>query len=201
MKLLLFSDLHCAGAAARALAAQARDADVLVGAGDFANMRRGLEICLPVLLQAGPPFLLVPGNNESLDELRAACSDYPNARVLHGEGATIDGVDFWGLGGGVPSTPFGAWSYDLTEAQARDLLRPCPARAVLISHSPPQGTLDVSSRGQHLGSVAVREAIETNTPRLVVCGHVHHCAGQSATIGETLVVNAGPEGVWHDLVT
>src|SRR5438128_2325593 len=137
MKLLLFSDLHCDARAAGDLASLAAQADLLVGAGDFANMRRGLEICLPALLATDKPFLLVPGNNESREELQAACSRQKNARVLHGDGVEFQGVPFWGLGGGVPVTPFGSWSYDFSEEQARELLRDCPANVVLISHSPP----------------------------------------------------------------
>lgn len=200
MKLLLFSDLHCDASAAHDLAARASDADLIVGAGDFANQRRGLEVCLPMLLETGQPFLLVPGNNESLDELRAACAGYSNAHVLHGQGITVGGVEFWGLGGGVPPTPFGQWSYDLSEDEARNLLSDCPRDAVLISHSPPQGALDVASSGQHLGSVAVREVVERTHPRLVVCGHVHNCAGQTARLGQALICNVGPEGMWHELI-
>ena len=40
MRLLLFSDLHADTAAARRLLALAAQADVLVGAGDFGNLRR-----------------------------------------------------------------------------------------------------------------------------------------------------------------
>ena len=199
MILLLFSDLHCDAAAARDLAARADQADVLIGAGDFANQRRGLDVCLPTLLQTGKPILLVPGNNESLDELRAACADYDNAQILHGTGTTVGSVEFWGLGGGVPPTPFGQWSFDLSEDQARQMLRDCPPNAVLISHSPPQGTLDISGDGTHKGSVAVREAIEAKAPILMVCGHVHNCAGQSAPIGQTLVMNVGPKGMWREV--
>lgn len=199
MKLLLFSDLHCDAKAARQLAAQAGEADLLIGAGDFANVRRGLDICLPVLLQTQKPCLLVPGNNESLDELNAACKDHSQARVLHGDGVKFQDIEFWGLGGGVPITPFGDWSYDLSEDQARDLLKDCPVNAVLISHSPPKGGLDVSSRGQSLGSVAVRECVDRKNPSLVVCGHIHACAGRQARIDETIVINAGPQGIWWEL--
>src|SRR5437870_12989904 len=52
-----------------------------------------------------------------------------------------------------------------------------------------KGVVDVSSRGQSLGSVAVREAVLRLRPRLVVCGHIHGCAGQQALLGTTPVVN------------
>lgn len=197
MKLLLFSDLHTNTRAARRLVDRARDeqVDVLVGAGDFASVRRHLTACLDILRTSPLPAILVPGNNETLDELADACRGWTAAHVLHGSGVTLDGVPFFGLGGGVPVTPFGAWSFDLTEGEARARLVACPEGAVLVSHSPPKGVLDVSSRGLSLGSIAVREAIERRSPRLVVCGHIHDSAGRSERLGATPVVNAGPEGL------
>ena len=198
MKILLFSDLHCDEAAARSLVQRAPEADLAIGAGDFANARRGLHLCLDVLRALPCPVLFVPGNNESFDELNAACAGWPQARVLHGSGITFQNTPFWGIGGGIPITPFGSWSFDFDENQARDLLRDCPVNAVLISHSPPKGAVDVASNGKSLGSVAVRETIEQKQPRLVVCGHIHGSAGQWAKVENTPVVNAGPSGlVWE----
>ena len=198
-RLLLFSDLHADVEAARRLVALAAGADVLVGAGDFGNARRDVGMCLDVLRAAEKPAALVPGNNESAAELAAACADWPAARVLHGTTAEVAGVTFFGLGGGVPVTPFGAWSFDLTEEDAAGLLTAAPPRCVLVSHSPPKGAADVSSRGVSLGSVAVRTVVERMVPRLVVCGHVHASAGVRAMIGPTPVVNAGPAGVVWEL--
>jgi Icc-related predicted phosphoesterase len=195
MNLLLFSDLHDDLALARNLIPRARLADLLVGAGDFCNAHRGLQRCIDVLRGLGKPAVLVAGNNETPDELREACKGWPGAHVLHGSAVTLSGVTFFGLGGGVPVTPFGAWSYDFTEEETAELLEGCPPGCVLVSHSPPHGTVDVSSRGQSLGSTAVREAIGRLRPRLVVCGHIHGSAGQQGRIGTTPVVNAGPGGI------
>lgn len=198
MKLLLFSDLHCDAVAAHALRERAGGVDVIVGAGDFANVRRGISATINVLQAIDRPAVLVPGNGESYDELVAACRGWSSAHVLHGNGTTINGTCFYGLGGGVPVTPFGAWSCDFTEAEATQLLAGCPEGCVLVSHSPPYGAVDSSSRGVLLGSRALREAIEQKRPALVVCGHIHECAGQSTMIGATPIVNAGPEGmVWN----
>jgi uncharacterized protein len=200
MKLLLFSDLHRNAEAARSLVERSRRVDLVIGAGDFANSRRGLETCLEILRTIAVPAILVAGNNESTGELVAACRDWPGAHVLHGSGVTVGGRAFFGLGGGVPVTPFGSWSYDFTEEQATALLAPCPAACVLVSHSPPQGALDQSSAGQSLGSLAVRQVVERKRPVLVVCGHIHNCAGQTAQLGETTVINAGPAGVEWELL-
>jgi len=198
MKLLLFSDVHCDHDAARSLVARSRDADVLVCAGDLAVMRTGLQETVDILSEAQCPMVVVPGNGESDDELREACSGWDGAHVLHGAGVDLDGVSFWGAGGGVPVTPFGAWSFDLSEDDARPLLDGCPPGAVLVTHSPPYGHVD-SGRGEHLGSRAVLETIHGAKPTLVVCGHIHACWEQESRVGATRIVNAGPRGVWADV--
>ena len=195
MKLLLFSDLHCDASAARSIVARAGGVDVLVGAGDFASVRRGIHVCIDILKAVTKPAVLVPGNNETEDELRSACQSWPSAIVLHGAGTEIAGVRFFGLGGGVPVTPFGPWSFDLTEAEAASKLADCPRGCVLVSHSPPKGVLDASSRGVRLGSTAVLDAINTKQPALVVCGHIHESGGRTASVGASAVVNAGPGGI------
>lgn len=195
MKLLLFSDLHADARATRSLVERARTVDVLVGAGDFGNVRRDVGICIDILRAVTKPTVLVAGNNESTAELVAACRDWPGVHVLHGSGVCIAGQEFFGIGGGIPVTPFGAWSYDFTEDQATALLASCPAGCVLVSHSPPRGAVDVSGAGKSLGSTAVRDAVLRMRPRLVVCGHIHAQAGAHATLGTSPVVNAGPGGV------
>jgi Icc-related predicted phosphoesterase len=193
MKLLIFSDLHRDRDAARSLVERAAEADVLVGAGDFAVMRHGIDDVIEILREVDKPTVLVPGNGESDVELREVCAGWASAHVLHGEGVTLEGIPFYGIGGGIPVTPFGEWSFDLTEEDAEAMLVGCPEGGVLVSHSPPHGHVDEAG-GRHLGSYAVLETIERVSPSLVVCGHIHGCWGKRSTIGSTLVLNAGPEG-------
>ena len=194
----MFSDVHCDLGAARSLVERSVDADVLVCAGDLAMMREGLQPVVDVLAEAAAPTVLVAGNGESAEELAAACAGWPQAHVLHGSGCDIGGVSFWGLGGGVPVTPFGAWSFDLSEEEADKLLEDCPDDAVLVSHSPPFGHVD-EARGGQLGSRAILRTIERAQPRLVVCGHIHACWERESRVGTTRIVNAGPRGVWVDV--
>lgn len=199
MKLLLFSDLHCDEAAATRLVAMSCDVDVLIGAGDFATCRRDLHKVIDILKTVDKPTVLVPGNAESIEELQAACAGWSSAHPLHGNGVEIDGVDFFGLGGAVPVTPFGSWSYDFTEEQGAALLADCPTGGVLVSHSPPKGLCDIDSHGRPFGSEAVLATLDAMKPRLVVCGHVHASWGCRETRGETTVINAGPTGVLCEL--
>ena len=197
MKLLAFSDLHLGRAAARAIVEASAEADLVIGAGDFCNMRVGLREAMAMLEGIKAPIVMVPGNAESADELRRAAPQ--GATVLHGEAARVCGLDLYGLGYGVPVTPFGAWSCDLSEAEAEAHLAGCRAADILITHSPPRGAVDITSMGKSVGSNAIRAAIERVQPRLALCGHIHDSAGQKARIGATEVVNLGPKVTWFRL--
>ncbi len=199
MKLLVFSDLHNDFRTAAKLVELSNTVDVVVGAGDFCTVRRGLKEIITPLSAITQPTVLVPGNSETDEELLEACQSWKCAHVLHGNQVTIAETSFFGIGGGIPITPFGSWSFDFTEAEAFDLLRDCPSGGVLVSHSPPAGILDASSDGRSLGSQAVREAILANKPNLVVCGHIHGSAGQIDRIADTTVINAGPQGIIWEL--
>jgi len=193
MRLLAFSDLHCDLAGAERLVEASAGADVVIGAGDFASVHSGLEPTIDALRAINRPTLLVPGNNETEHALRTACDGWESATVLHGEGATLDGTEFWGLGAGVPITPWD-WSFDLDEPEAERMLAGAAEGCVLIVHSPPHGHVDVSSAGRHLGSKAIARAIEAKRPALAVCGHIHESWGEQSTLGPTRIVNLGPHG-------
>jgi Icc-related predicted phosphoesterase len=166
---------------------------VVIGAGDFASIHEGLEETIEALSGISAPTILVPGNNETEDALRSAAESWESATVLHGQGTEIDGTEFFGLGAGVPITPWD-WSFDLDDEQAAERLAGCPEGAVLVVHSPPKGHCDQSSAGDHLGSQAILEAIEAKRPPLAVCGHIHESWGAESDVGPTKVVNLGPSG-------
>jgi uncharacterized protein len=199
MKFLLFSDLHRDVEAAEALVEAASEVDVVVGAGDFANRHEGLNDTLSILAQITKPAVLVPGNGETFEELRDAASIWKSATVLHGQGCSINGIPFWGVGGGIPVTPFGEWSYDFSEAQATKLLADCPACGVLVVHSPPLDTVDHDSTGRIRGSQAIRHVVMTKAPKLVVCGHIHSDWGKQMKLNDAFIINAGPRGIIVDV--
>jgi Icc-related predicted phosphoesterase len=194
VRLLAFSDVHRDDRKARELAEMAREADVVVAAGDFASVHIGLEKLIDMLVVIETPTVLVPGNNETEEALREACQGWKAATVLHGEGTTIDGVDFYGLGAGVPPTPWD-WSFDLTEEEAEAKLAGAPEGAVLVVHSPPKGHLD----GRNLGSEAILRTIEEKRPKVAICGHIHEDGGKEDRIGPTRLYNVGPEGTFIDV--
>jgi Icc-related predicted phosphoesterase len=196
VKLLAFSDLHRDLDQGAKLVEMSADADVVIGAGDFASIHEGLEETIASLEGIEKPTVLVPGNNETADALRAAAAGWKAATVLHGEGTTIDGVEFFGLGAGVPTTPW-EWSFDLSDEEAAALVAPCPEGAVLVLHSPPKGHCDGPDGG--FGSRALLAAIEAKRPRLVVFGHIHEAWGCASEVNGTPLRNLGPSGTWLEV--
>ena len=197
MKILAFSDLHLARARAADLVAASAEADLVIGAGDFCTMRQGLAEAMDLLRAITAPMVAVPGNAESAPELQAAA--LPNMTVLHGNSTQIGNTRLFGLGYGVPETPFGAWSCDLSEKRTHDMLAACAAADILILHSPPKGVADVTSVGQSVGSTAIRDAIERLQPTYAFCGHIHDSWGKSGQIGATRVINLGPTVNWFEI--
>lgn len=194
MKVLAFSDVHCDLGAAASLVERSSEADLVVGAGDFASMHEGLDKTILALAAIEAPTVLVPGNNETEDALRKAAVDWPTAEVLHGQPAELAEARLYGLGAGIPTTPWD-WSFDLSESDAAERLEAVPEGLdLLVLHSPPYGHCDTSGQGEHLGSRAIAEAIEAKRPRVAVCGHIHESWGLESRIGGTQVLNLGPEG-------
>lgn len=209
MNIFCFSDLHRDRDAARALVDKATEADLVIGAGDFANQHQGLSDTLEILREIEKPTILVPGNGETFDELREAASSWKSATVLHGSGWPLHTdageVAVWGVGGGIPVTPFGDWSYDFDEQQADELLAGCEQffshgdGCILVVHSPPIDTVDHDSSGRIRGSQSIREYVERCQPDLVVCGHIHSDWEKQTRLNDSLVLNAGPRGVLINL--
>ncbi|MDO6521673.1 metallophosphoesterase [Shimia thalassica] len=198
MRILAFSDLHLDAAAAASLVAQSKDVDLVLAAGDFCNARHGLREALGLLDQMTCRVVAVPGNCESEAELASLVP--PNWTVLHGASTQIDGLSICGLGYGVPETPFGSWSCDLSEDAADQMLSPVAHADIVVTHSPPKGIADRTSTGLSVGSRAIRDALARLQPKLAVCGHVHDCWGEEGMIGNTPVYNLGPSGRIFEVV-
>ena len=70
---------------------------------------------------------------------------------------------------------------------------------VLITHTPPVGVLDESSRGLTLGCPYLAENIDRVKPRLHCFGHVHHSSGVVEKYGRTYI-NASMVNREHHII-
>ncbi|MBR0780300.1 metallophosphoesterase family protein [Bradyrhizobium iriomotense] len=196
MRILAFSDLHRNGDLAREILRASEDADVVIGAGDFATKGIGHEDTLSVLKELAAPTVFVAGNHDVLASLRASFDDRANIHVLHGEAVRIGQIDFFGLGFEIPAGADEPWNQRMEEADAAVHLKKCPPRAVLVTHSPPYGVADIQRDGTHVGSRTIRDAVRDSAPRLHLCGHIHHAWGTCGIIGNCSVHNLGPSLNW-----
>jgi Icc-related predicted phosphoesterase len=199
MKVLAFSDLHRDVDAVQRIMAESQQADVIIGAGDFATGGLGAEDTLSVLKASNVPVVIVSGNHDNTSVLLELCDDWENGHLLHGNGITVGDVDFFGLGDEVPKRHNEDWNQSLTEDEAAEILQACPVGAVLVTHNPPFGYCDLQKNGTHEGSVAIFNAIKTKQPILNLCGHIHQSWNTTAMVGNTQVYNLGPMAHWLEV--
>jgi len=194
MTIIAFSDIHRDRDAVDAIATAARDHDasLLIGAGDYATMREGLAPIIDAIAAINIPTVLVHGNAETEDELRAAAGPHDHLHILHGSATEIGARTIVGVGGAIPETPFGDWSVDHSEDDAAAWLAPFDHADILVTHSPPRNHADTDSEGQSYGSDAIHEWIHRVQPTLALCGHIHASWGVTSTIGTTKIMNLGP---------
>jgi Icc-related predicted phosphoesterase len=153
------------------------------------------KLILSELKTFGKPVVTVPGtwDKELIEFLDKSGTS------VHGKGAVIDGVGFYGFGGA--RTPFNT-PYEPSEQEIESGLMKAYESVkkqdvlVQVSHAPPLNTaLDIIFNGAHVGSGAVRKMIESMQPAVAICAHIHEAKGIDA-INHTKVVNPGrfPEG-------
>ena len=137
MRLLAFSDLHRDLARRRRLVELSADADLVIGAGDFASVHEGLEETIDALAAIETPTLLVPGNNETDEALREAAASWPAATVLHGEGDGDRRGRVLRARRRRTDHALGLELRPLTRTRPRRCWRTARPRRVLVVHSPP----------------------------------------------------------------
>ena len=161
------------------------------------------------LADAGVRAFVCPGNDDcpEIDEILLG-----SERLELGEGRVIDldhGFQLLSTGWS-NRTPWNTDREEDEDAMARRLGRmlddatAAPERLIFNFHCPPYGTsldeapqltedLEVVGGGQvlaHVGSTAVRDAIDHAQPVLSLHGHIHEARG-TARLGRTLSINPG----------
>jgi Icc-related predicted phosphoesterase len=203
MKILAFSDIHRDTRFARKLVGASSDADILIGAGDFATRGEGASDVLSILSEVKTPTIIVSGNHDSAEELENFCQGWTHGHFLQGDGVTFDGVSFFGLGREIPRFNHSPWNEYMGEYEARLILANADPYDVLVTHTPPHGHVDTEvdddHSGDHDGSTAILSAIEERQPALHLCGHMHDCWGQKSSVGKTSIHNLGPTLNWFTI--
>lgn len=172
--------------------------DILICAGDFTSRGYLQEIknfCDWFdKLKTYEHKIFIAGNHdlgleEHPDEARELVNSYKNILYLQDSRAIIDGINIWGT----PWQPrFYDWAFNLdrnsNELKEKWGLIPEETN-ILITHGPPHGTLDITSRGEHIGCELLYERLNDVKPEIHVFGHNHFAYGQRY-IGNTHYINA-----------
>ncbi len=169
------------------------EGDLLIHAGDFTGSGSLRDIEEVDDWLAGLPHetkLLVAGNcdrccEHSPEKVRERLD---HARYLQDEAVEIDGLTIWGS----PWQPkFLSMAFNLPRGEAlAEKWRAMPEETdVLVTHGPPYGILDRTSRGEQVGDRALLGRVTEVRPTVHVFGHVHESAGMERREG-TRFVNA-----------
>lgn len=144
------------------------------------------------------PFFAIPGNVDSpLDQyLKIGWEQMkrnPHLHMVHSNFFITDGFAIAGFGGEIAENDredffvlqFPRWELEL----GLSFLSQFSDKKILLTHTPPIGTLDVDN-GKHKGSKVINDLIERFQPTWAFCGHAHGARGKEF-VGDCMVVNPG----------
>jgi len=178
--------------------------DVVVCPGDFTdiNTPKGftqediLKLIITELKGLKKPVLTVPGNVDTKNIISILEKEGVS---IHGKGRVIGDYGFYGYGGA--KTPFET-NIEPSEEELKIGLKSAWKDVenikykIQITHNPPFGTrVDMVQSGAHVGSVVVKEFIESHEPILAISAHIHEAKGVDQ-LKKTFLINSGrfPEG-------
>lgn len=199
MKISIISDTHNLHRQFKPLSG-----DVLIHCGDMFNLGTQDPSALQDLddwfgEQQFDLVLCIGGNHDHLlqQQLLANPRPFKNAIYLEDSSYEFNGVTFYGT----PWVPqLGSHAYYQNAQGLRNKWARIPQETdVLITHTPPLGVLDQSSRGIILGCEYLSDELPRITPKLHCFGHVHASPG-SVTKGMTTYVNASSVNSQIELV-
>lgn len=176
------------------------ECDILIHAGDESFMGRATELMdFSEWFDKQPAKHLVwiPGNHsvgfaaQYPHSLKWIKNNSPRTHVLLNSDVTLEGLKIWGS----PVTPwFHDWAYnEYRGAPIKKFWDAIPDdTAIVVTHGPPHGILDVVSRGfidENTGCEELMKRLQVIKPKLHVFGHIHEGYGQQQ-VGSTIYVNA-----------
>ena len=159
------------------------DGDILVHAGDITGHGQVEQVAdfnewLGTLPHRHK--LVIAGNHDFCfeDQPVETAALLTNCIYLFDEAITLDGLYFYGT----PWQPwFFDWAFNLrrgSEIRAKWELIP-PETDVLITHGPPLGYGDLTSRGEYVGCADLLESVRQKRPKLHIFGHIHEGYGMT----------------------
>ena len=95
MKLLVFTDVHGSKIAIKQIINKAKEADLLICAGDLTNFGVELNSILKQFKETNKKMIIIPGNHESNAEINNACKKFDFLINIHLKKHKINDIVFF----------------------------------------------------------------------------------------------------------
>lgn len=188
--------------------AQAYMNSIPVAAKGMKAQYAGLE---KILSESKTNYLVLPGNYDNDEILNAIFKE----KDMHKKSAKAKNVKISGYGGAnviaaaaVPMELILDYAEGFDQegklhSESRDFFSK-EKPDIIMAHNPPYGACDVvgvgesrvegtDNSGEHVGGKGLEEYIKKNSPKIVLCGHIHEARGIEK-LKDTYIVNAGSLG-------
>lgn len=157
-------------------------ADVLIFAGDYQrnNLDTGEDFVKWISGLSYKHKIVIPGNHDGNFAIaREKCKNYNNTHFLVHDSITVEEIKFFCS---AYSRIFGDWSFMADEDTLEYLYKKIPDNTeILVTHSPPFGKLDLTTRGINAGSTSLNNRIkELSNLQHHFFGHIHEGRGAIA---------------------
>jgi len=192
MKILAFVDTHADEESINIILNAAKEADLLVCAGDITSWGSDARKVLDRFKSLNKPLLMIHGNHEDDVAFRKLCKKYNFISFIHKGSYQTEKYVFFGYGGG----GFASRNHEF-ERIAEKFVKTLKEGSIviLITHGPPYGThVDYIEGMGHRGCKSLRKFIDKVKPLVHICGHLHENFDVKEVVGSTLVINPGPSG-------
>ncbi len=202
MRVLASGDIHGDIKRIEELAAQAEreNVDLVILTGDITNFNMSTDNLIGPFKKVNKKVLLIPGNHEPVATADFLAELY-GIKNIHGYSVRYKDIGIFGAGGCTEVGP----SPMLGEKEMFDLLQQgfekiaYLKKKIMITHEHPAGSTIEKFTNFFEGSAAVKKAIDTFHPDILLCSHVHEAEGLEEMIGTTKVISVGKRGKILDI--
>ncbi len=197
MKIFAAGDIHGDTNLVKRLASKANKehVDLVILTGDLTNFEQSTDNLIGPFKKFGLKVLLIPGNHETVATADFLAELY-GVKNIHGYSVRYKDIGIFGAGGSTVVGP----SPLFTDSDMFNLLKQgfdkikYLEKKIMITHEHP-----ANSKIEHFthffsGSKAIKKAIDTFHPSILLCSHVHEAEGLEEKIGKTRVISIGKHG-------
>jgi uncharacterized protein len=168
--------------------------DIIICTGDFSIWGTNIVGLIDKFKRFDKTILILHGNHESEKDVREIASKNNFLKFMHRFRYEFNNCLFYGFGGGGFSEIEPLLEKDIPQL-GKDLKLKAGQRLITMSHAPPYDTmLDIVPGIGHRGCKSVRKLIDTFQPALHICGHLHENFSKVHRLGNTMIINPGPDG-------